>query len=34
MGRDITHSHFKKVDFDRYNSKMSAELDWVCQWFE
>jgi len=22
------------VDFDRYNSKMSAELDWVCQWFE
>ncbi len=34
MGRDITHSHFKKVDFDRYSSKMSAELDWVCQWFE
>ncbi len=34
MGRDITHSHFKKVDFDRYSSKMSAELNWVCQWFE
>ncbi len=34
MGRDITHSHFKKVDFDRYSNKMAAELDWVCHWFE
>lgn len=34
MGRDITHSHFKKVDFDRYSNKLSAELDWVCNWFK
>ncbi len=34
MGRDITHSHFKKVDFERYRNKMDAELAWLQQWFQ
>ena len=33
MGQEITHSHFKKIDFERYRSRMDAELDWVKRWF-
>lgn len=33
MGQEITHSHFKKIDFERYRNKMDAELDWVKHWF-
>lgn len=34
MGQEITHSHFNKNDFERYCSKMNAELEWVKKWFE
>lgn len=33
MGQEITHSHFKKSDFDGYRNKLDAELDWVKKWF-
>ncbi|MCU7949349.1 MAG: glutamate--cysteine ligase, partial [gamma proteobacterium symbiont of Bathyaustriella thionipta] len=33
MGQEITHSHFKKSDFDRYRNKLDAELAWVKNWF-
>ena len=34
MGQEITHSHFKKTDFDRYRNKLDAELEWVKKWFD
>lgn len=34
MGQEITHSHFKKVDFERYRNRMDEELNWVKNWFE
>ncbi|MDX2506828.1 MAG: glutamate-cysteine ligase family protein [Gammaproteobacteria bacterium] len=34
MGQEITHSHFKKSDFDRYRCKMDKELEWVKNWFD
>lgn len=34
MGQEITHSHFKKSDFESYRNKMAAELDWVKKWFD
>jgi gamma-glutamyl:cysteine ligase YbdK (ATP-grasp superfamily) len=34
MGQEITHSHFKKVDFDRYRNRMNAELQWISRWFD
>ncbi|MCW8932990.1 MAG: glutamate-cysteine ligase family protein [Gammaproteobacteria bacterium] len=34
MGQEITHSHFKKSDFDHYRSKLDAELAWVEKWFD
>ena len=33
MGQEITHSHFKKSDFDRYRNKLDAELALVKNWF-
>ncbi len=33
MGQEITHSHFKKSDFDRYRNKLDAELNWVKKHF-
>jgi hypothetical protein len=34
MGQEITHSHFKKSDFDRYSLKMADELAWLRHWFD
>ncbi len=34
MGQEITHSHFKKSDFERYRNKLDTELDWVKKWFD
>jgi len=33
MGQEITHSHFKEIDFERYRNNMDAELDWLKHWF-
>jgi len=33
MGQEITHSHFKKNDFEQYRHKLDAELDWIKTWF-
>ena len=33
MGQEITHSHFKKSDFERYRKKLDTELDWVKKLF-
>lgn len=33
MGQEITRSHFKKSDFERYRNKLDAELLWVKKHF-
>jgi gamma-glutamyl:cysteine ligase YbdK (ATP-grasp superfamily) len=33
MGQEITHRHFKKIDFQRYRERLDAELQWVREWF-